>query len=93
VSSKLKAAIAAVVVAGIGLAAGILKRAIGRPTVRDENAREVGDMASGRAGDADPPHDASRDELYAEAKRRGIEGRSKMTKAELQAALAKGSPP
>ena len=32
-----------------------------------------------------------RDELYAEAKRRGIRGRSKMTKAQLQAALEKGA--
>jgi hypothetical protein len=32
----------------------------------------------------------SRDELYAEAKRKGIEGRSKMTKAELEKALRKG---
>lgn len=34
--------------------------------------------------------DRSRDELYAEARRRGVKGRSTMTKAELQRALRKG---
>jgi acyl-CoA reductase-like NAD-dependent aldehyde dehydrogenase len=34
--------------------------------------------------------DRSRDELYAEARRRGIAGRSTMTKADLQRALSRG---
>jgi hypothetical protein len=34
--------------------------------------------------------DRSKDELYTEAKRRGIKGRSRMTKAELQRALSGG---
>ena len=35
---------------------------------------------------------ATKQELYEEAKRRGIRGRSSMTKAQLQAALAKETP-
>jgi hypothetical protein len=34
--------------------------------------------------------DRSRDELYAEARRRGVAGRSTMTKADLQRALSRG---
>jgi len=37
-----------------------------------------------------PPESLSRDELYEEAKRLDIAGRSRMTKAELQRAIARG---
>jgi hypothetical protein len=37
------------------------------------------------------PGGASRAELYAEAKRRGIPGRSRMSKAELEQALSEGT--
>ena len=35
------------------------------------------------------PGGRTRDQLYAEARRRGVEGRSKMTKAQLEQALAR----
>lgn len=50
------------------------------------------DMSSGRRGGqrsgTNRPKGRTKEQLYNEAKRRGIEGRSKMTKAQLQAALA-----
>jgi hypothetical protein len=50
------------------------------------------DMSSGRRGGlrsgTKRPKGRTREQLYNEAKRRGIEGRSKMTKDQLQKALA-----
>ncbi|HET7483577.1 MAG TPA: plasmid stabilization protein [Actinomycetota bacterium] len=50
------------------------------------------DMSSGRRGGlrsgTERPKGRTKEQLYNEAKRRGIEGRSKMTKKQLQAALA-----
>ncbi len=37
-------------------------------------------------------NESTRAQLYEEAKRRGIAGRSRMTKAELQVALSEGTP-
>ena len=48
------------------------------------------DISSGRRGGLRSHRGAggrTRDQLYAEAKRKGVEGRSKMTKAELERAL------
>lgn len=49
------------------------------------------DLSSGRRGGIRShrarPRGRTRDQLYEEAKRRNVRGRSKMTKAELQAAL------
>ena len=50
------------------------------------------DMSSGRRGGlrsgTNRPKGRTKEQLYNEAKRRGIEGRSKMTKDQLQKALA-----
>lgn len=50
------------------------------------------DISSGRRGGlrsgTNRPRGRTKEQLYNEAKRRGIEGRSKMTKAQLQRALA-----
>src|SRR6266511_234956 len=50
------------------------------------------DMSSGRRGGqrsgTSRPKGRTKEQLYNEAKRRGIEGRSSMTKAQLQRALA-----
>lgn len=50
------------------------------------------DISSGRRGGlrsgTDRPKGRTKEQLYNEAKRRGIEGRSKMTKEQLQKALA-----
>jgi hypothetical protein len=50
------------------------------------------DISSGRRGGlrsgTNRPKGRTKEQLYNEAKRRGIEGRSKMSKSQLQAALA-----
>jgi hypothetical protein len=50
------------------------------------------DMSSGRRGGrrsgTNRPKGRTKDQLYAEAKRLGVEGRSKMTKSQLQRAIA-----
>ncbi|HSF02262.1 MAG TPA: hypothetical protein VLA62_04595 [Solirubrobacterales bacterium] len=50
------------------------------------------DMSSGRRGGrrsgTDRPKGRTKDQLYAEAKKLGVEGRSKMTKSQLQRAIA-----
>jgi plasmid stabilization system protein ParE len=69
-------------------------------TVNKERARageaetasrtSVDDLSSGRRGGLrshSGPGGRTRDQLYAEAKRKGIDGRSKMNKAELEAAI------
>jgi hypothetical protein len=50
------------------------------------------DISSGRRGGLRShkgPAGRTRDQLYAEAKRKGIEGRSKMTKAQLERAVGR----
>ena len=50
------------------------------------------DMSSGRRGGrrsgTNRPKGRTKDQLYAEAKKLGVEGRSKMTKSQLQRAIA-----
>jgi hypothetical protein len=55
-----------------------------RTSVRDISSGRRGGKRSGSSG----PRGRTRDQLYNEAKQKGIEGRSKMTKAQLQRAVA-----
>jgi hypothetical protein len=55
-----------------------------RTSVRDISSSRRGGKRSGTSG----PRGRTRDQLYNEAKQKGIEGRSKMTKAQLQRAVA-----
>ncbi len=56
-----------------------------RTSTQDMSPQERGGKRSGRPG----PRGRTKEQLYAEAKRRGIEGRSKMTKQQLLTALDK----
>src|SRR5947199_7322484 len=55
-----------------------------RTSTRDISSGRRGGKRSGRPG----PRGRTRDQLYNEAKQLGIEGRSRMNKAQLQRALA-----
>ena len=55
-----------------------------RTSVRDISSGRRGGKRSGRSG----PRGRTREQLYNEAKQKGIEGRSKMNKAQLQRAVA-----
>ena len=55
-----------------------------RSSTNDISSGRRGGLRSGRPG----PRGRTRDQLYAEARRLGVEGRSKMTKAQLQRAVA-----
>src|SRR3954454_12089812 len=63
---------------------GESKRA-SKTSTRDMSPQKRGGKRSGTPG----PRGQTRDQLYAEAKRRGIEGRSNMNKKQLQDALSK----
>ena len=74
----------------------IAARTVNKERARSGEARESSklsreDISSGRRGGIrshrKSPRGRTRDQLYEEAKDRNIEGRSKMTKAELQRAL------
>src|SRR5436305_81396 len=54
-----------------------------RSSVRDISSSRRGGLRSGRSG----PRGRTRDQLYNEARQLGIEGRSKMTKQQLQRAV------
>ncbi|WP_306215084.1 DUF6582 domain-containing protein [Actinoplanes sp. RD1] len=66
-----------------------IKRAAKRFGVElsESSWHELGKPSPARKSSDKPRDDASKEQLYAEAKRRGIAGRSAMTKAELQRAL------
>ena len=55
-----------------------------RTSTRDISSGRRGGQRSGRSG----PRGRTRDQLYNEAKQLGIEGRSRMNKAQLQRAVA-----
>ena len=55
-----------------------------RTSVRDISSGRRGGKRSGRSG----PRGRTREQLYNEARQKGIEGRSKMNKAQLQRAVA-----
>jgi hypothetical protein len=73
----------------------IAARTVNKERARHGEAREASrtstqDISSGRRGGLRShkgPGGRTRDQLYEEAKDKGIEGRSKMNKAELEAAL------
>src|SRR2546421_2635185 len=54
-----------------------------RTSTRDISSGRRGGLRSGKAG----PRGRTRDQLYAEARHLGVEGRSKMNKAQLQRAV------
>jgi hypothetical protein len=54
-----------------------------RSSVKDKSPQQRGGERSGRKG----PKGRTRDQLYNEARQRNIEGRSKMNKSQLEAAL------
>jgi hypothetical protein len=54
-----------------------------RTSTRDISSGRRGGLRSGRG-----PRGRTKEQLYAEAKRRGIRGRSRMSKAQLQRAVA-----
>jgi hypothetical protein len=82
-----------------GTAEEIAARTVNKERARSGEAKErsrtsVGDISSGRRGGLRShrgPGGRTRDQLYEEAKDRGIQGRSKMTKAQLQAAVNRKS--
>lgn len=63
---------------------GESKRA-SKTSIRDMSPQERGGKRSGRPG----PRGRTKDQLYAEAQRRNIKGRSQMTKKELEKALSR----
>ena len=74
----------------------IAARTVNKARARSGEAQQASslsreDISSGRRGGLRShrkgPRGRTRDQLYEEAKRRNIEGRSKMTKAELERAL------
>jgi hypothetical protein len=74
----------------------IAARTVNKERARSGEAEEPSrlsrsDMSSGRRGGLRAhrrsPRGRTRDQLYEEARRMGVEGRSKMTKAELQRAV------
>ncbi|MBL1077211.1 plasmid stabilization protein [Nocardia sp. 2] len=57
-----------------------------RSSMQDKSPQQRGGQRSGKKG----PKGPTRDQLYNEARQRNIEGRSKMSKAQLAKALGKG---
>ena len=75
----------------------IAARTVNKERARHGEAKESSrlsreDISSGRRGGCPPgrgPGGRTRDQLYEEAKHKGIKGRSKMTKAELERAVGR----
>jgi plasmid stabilization system protein ParE len=75
----------------------IAARTVNKERARHGEAKEssrtsTGDISSGRRGGLRShggPRGRTRDQLYEEAKHKGIEGRSKMNKAELERAVGR----
>jgi hypothetical protein len=83
---------------GVSRAEEIAARTVNKERARSGEARESSrlsreDMSSGRRGGIRShrkgPRGRTKAQLYEEAKDRGIDGRSKMTKAELQRAVSR----
>src|SRR3984885_608522 len=79
------------------LAEEIAARTVNKERARSGEAKRSSststkDISSGRRGGLRSHHGAggrTRDQLYAEARRKGIEGRSKMNKAQLERAVGR----
>ena len=79
------------------LAEEIAARTVNKERARSGEAKvasttSIRDISSGRRGGLRShrgPGGRTKDQLYAEAQKRGIEGRSKMSKAELERALSR----
>jgi len=76
----------------------IAARTVNKERARSGEARQASktstkDLSSGRRGGlrsgTNRPKGRTKDQLYAEAKKKGIAGRSKMTKAELERAVGR----
>ena len=83
---------------GVRRAEEIAARTVNKERARSGEAKESSrlsrkDISSGRRGGLrahrSSPRGPTRDQLYEEAKRRGVEGRSKMNKAQLQRAVSR----
>ena len=80
-----------------GKAEEIAARTVNKERARAGEAREASrtsteDLSSGRRGglrSRTGPGGRTRDQLYEEARRKGVEGRSKMNKAELERAVGR----
>ena len=79
-------------------AAEIAARTVNKERARNDESEQASrtstqDISSGRRGGL-RSHQGSagrtKDQLYAEARRKGVEGRSKMSKAELEKAVGRG---
>lgn len=83
------------------LAQEIAARTVNKERARSGEARRssrtsTADISSGRRGGLRShrgPGGRTRDQLYEEARRRGIKGRSQMSKAELERAVDRSIPP
>lgn len=91
-TSKASKLTLALIVAGAGFVVELMRR-----VVRNDE-EPLASTATASTPSAHPPEPspldlsgASRQELYEEAQRLGIKGRSKMSKAQLNAALVKGA--
>jgi hypothetical protein len=82
-----------------GKAEEIAARTVNKERARKGEAKESSrlsrtDISSGRRGGlrsgTDRPKGRTKEQLYNEAKKKGIEGRSKMTKAQLARAVGRG---
>jgi hypothetical protein len=75
------------------IAARVVNKERARSGESDQASRtSTEDMSSGRRGgkrSGKGPQGRTRDQLYEEAKRKGIDGRSKMSKAELERAVGR----
>ncbi len=77
----------AAVIAASGVAVELMRRAVAK-----SHAGTAGAYPRSAGETPIDVETASREQLYGEAKRRGVKGRSKMTKAELRSALSEGGP-
>jgi hypothetical protein len=91
-SSRLSKVLTAVVVATAVLGVELMRRRLGEQHVISRNQLKPPQEDSSPTGVVAPDLEtATRKDLYREAQRLGIRGRSKMTKVQLKAALSEGA--